>query len=103
MDKKFTTAEFNKKYFNNWKPIKAVYPKFEEWSDEEGENKTQVISELEIEFDNGEKIVISPYSNKDETSLDDEDNPICCGLNIFTYDKKLIEFKEKGGLNSSQS
>ena len=95
MEKKFTIGEFNKKFFNNWNNIKGVYPKFEVWEDEEGENKEKVISEIEIEFDNGEKIVISPYSNKDEISLEDEDNPICCGLNIFTYDKKLIEFKEE--------
>jgi hypothetical protein len=102
MEKKTKESEFNKEWFDSWKKIKAIHPHIEEWSDEEGENKVEVLSELEIEFDNGEKILIQPYSNKEETSLDDEDNPICCALNLFTYDKKLINFKQKGGLNSSQ-
>ena len=102
MEKRFTTAEFNKKYFNNWKNIKAVYPKFEEWGDEEEENKQQVISELEIEFTNGEKIVITPYSNKDDDYEDNEGNPLSYGLNIFTFDRKLINFKDGGKFFSSQ-
>ena len=103
MEKKTEISKFNKEYFNSWKKIKAIHPKIEEWSDEEGENKVEVMTELEIEFDNGEKILIQPFSNKDETSLDDEDSPISCGLSIFTYVKKLINFKQKGGLNSSQA
>ena len=101
MEKKTNIAKFNKEWFNTWKNIKAIHPKIEEWSDEEGENTQEVISELEIEFENGEKICIVPYSNKE--SFDDNfENQICSALNIFTYDKKLIDFKQKGGLNSSQ-
>jgi len=101
MEKKTDIGKFNKEYFNSWKKIKEIHPKIEEWSDEEGENRTEVISELEIEFDDGEKIVIIPYSNKEDFD-DNFENQICCALNIFTYDKKLVNFKQKGGLNSSQ-
>ena len=47
MEKKTEVSKFNKEYFNSWKKIKAIHPKIEEWSDEEGEN--EVIFELDIQ------------------------------------------------------
>ncbi len=107
MEKKITIKEFNKKYFAEWKEISKVIPIFEEWSDEDGENKETHICQIDIEFKNGEKISLIPYSNKDKTSLDDEDFPICCALDIFEFEKKKVNWKveelKKEVRNSSQA
>ena len=95
MKKKISIKDFNKKYFEEWNDIEKVVPIFEEWSDEDGENKETHISSVEIWFKSGDKISFVPYSNKDESSLDDEDNPICCALNIIEYEGKKVNWGNK--------
>ena len=91
--KKITIKEFNKHYFNDWNDVDKVVPIFEEWSDEDGETKETHIKEVEIWFKSGNKIAFVPYSNKDETSLDDEDNPICCAIQILEYKGESVNWK----------
>jgi len=91
-NKKITIKEFNKHYFENFRDINKVVPIFEEWSDEDGENKESHIKEIEIWFKNGDKIAFVPYSNKDNT-LDDEDNPICCAIQILEYKGEPVNWK----------
>jgi len=95
MDKKLTIKEFNQKYFVEWKEIDKVVPIFEEWfnQDEEEESKETHIKEIEIWFKNGDKVAFVPYSNKSESTLDDEDNPLCCAIQIIEYQGKPINWK----------
>jgi len=93
MKKKVSIKDFNKKYFEGWNEIEKVVPIFEEWSDEDGENKETHIKEIEIWFKNRDKVSFVPYSNKDNSSLDDEDNPICCAINIVEYEGKKVNWR----------
>ncbi len=95
MKKKLSIKNFNEKYFEGFNEIEKVIPKFEEWSDEDGENKETHIKEIEIWFKNGDKIAFVPYSNKDSACLDDEDNPICCAIDIIEYEGKKINWRSK--------
>ena len=92
MKKKLTIKDFNNKYFEGWENIKKVVPIFEEWSDEDGENKETHIKSIEIWFKNGDKIALIPYSNKDD-SLEDEEYPICSAINIIEYEGKKVDWK----------
>ena len=88
MKKKNTIKEFNKHYFSEWKDIDKVVPIFEEWSDEEGENKENHIKEIEIWFKNGDKIAFVPYSNKS-----DADEDICCAIQILEYKGEPVNWE----------
>ena len=92
-NKEITIKEFNKHYFESFKDIDKVIPIFEEWSDEEGENKETHIKNIEIWFKNGDKIAFVPYSNKNTPSLEDEDNPICCAIQILEYKGEPVNWK----------
>ena len=88
--KKFTIKEFNQKEFPEWRDIERVIPKFVKWSNCEGEDEEDswdVITELEIIFKDGEKIVIVPEHNKQE----DED--IECCLKIKKYNAEEVNWK----------
>lgn len=91
--KKVTIDEFNKDFFNDWTNIKKITPHFEEWhsiheDEEETTNKEVVIERIDIEFDNGEKLSIFPFSNKDDT---DED--ICTALKIVEYKGSEVNWR----------
>ena len=91
--KKITVEEFNKDFFNKWTKIVKITPHFEEWisghdDDEETGHKEQVIERIDIEFDNGEKLSIVPFSNKDEF-----DEELSSGLRIIRYKAEEVNWR----------
>ena len=93
--KKVSVEEFNKDFFNKWTKIKSVTPHFTEWSsgfdEEDYESKWNEIEKIDIEFDNGEKLSIFPFSNKD----DSEDEELCLGLKIVQYKGEEVNWRVK--------
>lgn len=92
--KKVTVEEFNKDFFNSWKKITKVTPVFEEWhridDDDESVLPDKVISGIDLEFDNGEKLRIVSFSNKD-----DYDDEVCSGLKIIQYKAEEVNWRTK--------
>jgi hypothetical protein len=91
--KKITIEEFNKDFFNSWTKITKIIPRFEEWTqcgyeDDESVKKVKVITNIDIEFDNGEKLSILPFSNKEEF-----DEEICSGLKIVQYKAEEVNWR----------
>ncbi len=89
MKKQISIKEFNKKYFLLERVTKVV-PYFEDWTNEDGDNKEKVITRIDIEFEDGTKISVMPYTNKD-----DMDDTLCSALKIVEFEPQTVEFKEE--------
>lgn len=87
--KKHTVKEFNQKCLPDWKDIKAIIPQFEEWTfgDEDDSHTEKIISNIDIIFEDGTKLSIFPFSNRD--GMDEE---LLQGLKIAEYRGQEIEF-----------
>jgi len=90
--KKITVEEFNKEFFNDWTKIKKITPHFINWSsmsedEEDIHSSWNEIEKIDIEFDNGEKVSIFPFSNKQE------DEELCLGLKIVQYKGEEVNWR----------
>jgi hypothetical protein len=91
-EKKMTFEQFNHKFFDGWRKIKRVVPKFEKWysmEDEDGKESWDEIKSIEIEFENGDKIIIEPFANKED------DEELCLGLKIYKQIAEEINWRIK--------
>ncbi len=94
-EKKVTIKEFNKDFFNDWTKITKITPHFVDWiptgyeDEEDMQQRETVIEKIDIEFDDGKKLCIFPYSNKDE--MDEE---ISNALRIVQYKGEEVNWRK---------
>lgn len=89
-NKKHTISEFNEKQFAGWKDIKSVTPILEKmyYGDEEESYSQEVITRIDINFKDGEKISIVPESSKVDL---DEDEML--SMKLIKYKPEEVNFK----------
>jgi hypothetical protein len=102
--KKITVEEWNKDIFRkisgkDFNKIVKIIPHFVTWTsnpdEEDSSSEWQEIERLDLEFEDGSKVSIIPKTNKDDVSLDDEENPICLALDIIQFRPESINWRRK--------